>query len=442
MPRTCRLTAIRTCLLIAGSSLFPIAIDAQAAGLSHTDRSARRRCAVAKRSSSHRKSAHARRHHVAANRSCAKRRPAPPAQNGTSGEGPTSAPPAPALSPPEQSSAASGSSAPSVVAEAVPSGTQEPTGSTGSTGSAASFRFFSPSSVWNEPLPTDAALDPHSSELVKELESEVVRELLTETGPWINTTSDSVPVYTVEADQPTVSVELEGGLEPALASSWQAVPLPPAAQPAAGTDKALVVWQPSTDRMWEFWRLSNTGSGWSASWGGSMQDVSSNPGVYGPEAWPGAQTWWGSSATSLALVGGLITLQDLQRGRIEHALAMAIPNVRAGVYALPAQRDDGRSENPLSLPEGAHLRLDPSLDLSTLHLSPLALMIAEAAQRYGIIVRDKAGNITFFGEDPTPTHTNPYAGPGGYFEGKYPSQILSSFPWSHLQVLSMILREG
>ena len=273
-------------------------------------------------------------------------------------------------------------------------------------------------------------------------DAEISRELHAHSGPWIDTTSDSVPIYTVSAGQPTVPVQLERDLEPALASSWSAVPLPPTAQPAAGADKFLVVWQPSTDRMWEFWQLVHGSSGWSASWGGSMQNVSADPGVYGPEAWPGAKPWWGASASSLAIVGGLMTFQDLQQGLIEHALAMAIPNVRSGVYALPAQREDGRSANALSLPEGARLRLDPKLDLRTLHLPPLTLMMAEAAQRYGIIVRDQSPNVAFFGQDPTPTKTNPYLGGSGYFGGQYPSQLLASFPWSHLQVLKMNLREG
>jgi hypothetical protein len=277
--------------------------------------------------------------------------------------------------------------------------------------------------------------------LVENLDTQVSHELSVGDGPWINTTSDSVPIYTVEASQPTVAVQLEAE-EPALAASWSEVPLPPTAKAAAGTDKTLVVWQPSTDRMWEFWRLVHKASGWAASWGGSMQNVSSDPGVYGTEAWPGAEPWWGVSATSLAIVGGLMTFEDLQQGRIEHALAIAIPNVRANVYALPAQRDDGQSTNPQTLPEGAHLRLEPQLDLAALHLPPLTLMMAEAAQKYGIIVRDKASNVAFFGQAPASTETNPYAGPSGYFAGELPSQLLASFPWSYLQVLNMSLREG
>jgi hypothetical protein len=302
------------------------------------------------------------------------------------------------------------------------------------------FRFFSPHSFWNESLADDAALDPNSSQLVATFDAEVAQELQDESGPWINTTDYSVPIYTVPADQPTVRVRLVSRfLAPALQRAWNRVPLPPTAQPAAGTDSVLVIWQPSTDRLWEFWRLAHEPSGWQASWGGAMRDVSSNPGVYNRKAWPGAKPWWGSSASSLSITGGLITFKDLLRGRINHALALAVPDVRAGAYALPARRSDGQSPDPLSLPEGAHLRLDPNLNLAALHLPRLTLMIARAARRYGIFVRDKARVVHFFGQDPVSVKHNPYTGPGGYFEGEYPSQLLASFPWSRLQVLKMDL---
>ncbi len=149
---------------------------------------------------------------------------------------------------------------------------------------------------------------------------------------------------------------------------------------------------------------------------------------------------WGACATSLSIAGGLITLEDLEKGQINHALAIAIPNPRAGVYASPAQRTDGSSTEPLSLPEGAHLRLDPSLDLASLHLPRLTLMMAEAAQRYGIFVRDTAANVAFYAQDPIPTgDRTPTPAPHGYYEGKSAQQLLEAFPWSHLQLLKMEL---
>ena len=305
------------------------------------------------------------------------------------------------------------------------------------------FRFFSASSFWNEPVAASQSLAPNSPQLVEALTAEIATEEQSAEGPWVDTTSYSVPVYTVPADQPTVPVTLgRGRAARALQSAFAAVPLPSNAQPAIGTDSVLALWQPSTDRLWEFWRLKRVGTGWEATWGGAMQHVSTDPGVYGTGVWPGSKPWWGSSASSLSLVGGLITLEDLQSGQIDHALAIAIPEVRAGVYASPAQRDDGKSLNPLALPEGAELRLNPNLDLTSLHLPHTTQVIAEAAQRYGIFVRDTARNVTFYAQDPIPTGTDPYSGPTGYFEGKRPSQLLQSFPWSELQVVKMSLHRN
>jgi hypothetical protein len=305
------------------------------------------------------------------------------------------------------------------------------------------FRLFSPSSIWNEPAPSGAAVDPASVGLVASLASTVFAEREAKAGPWINTASYSVPVYTVAKDQPTVRVTLEkASSAPALQAAWEAVPLPEDAHPAEGTDGVLVLWQPSTDRLWEFWRLSRSSDGWHAAWGGAMQHVSANAGVYGSEAWPGAQSWWGDSASSLELAGGLITLEELQCGVIDHALAIALPEIRAGVYASPAKREDGKSSDPLSLPEGARLRLNPRLNLQELHLPRVTLMIAQAAQRYGIYVRDGARNVTFFAQDPTPTGANPYIGAEGYFEGMTPAQLLAPFPWSQLEVLQMELHKS
>lgn len=278
--------------------------------------------------------------------------------------------------------------------------------------------------------------------MIAAFDQEIAKYTEEKKGPGINTTSWSVPIYKVSASQATVKVALwEPSRQPAMQAAWEAVPLPSNAHPANGTDKHLVVWQPSTSKLWEFWKLEQTTTGgWEARWGGAMEKASSNPGVYGPEAWSGARNGWGASASSLSIAGGVITLEDLEMGKINHALAMALPAVRAEVYALPAHRTDGRSTAITSIPEGAHLRLDPSLDLASLKLPRLTLMIAEAAQRYGIFVRDGAAKVSFYAQDPTPTGTNPYTGTTGYFEGKTPGQLMESFPWTHLQLLLMELQ--
>jgi hypothetical protein len=317
-----------------------------------------------------------------------------------------------------------------------------PSRSSGQTLVSAPFRFFSASSVWNTQLSANEEIDASSPFVMQAFQEEIAAGEAAHRGPWINTTKYSVSLYTVPAHEQTVTVQLRGTSEPALARAWKAVPLPDDAQPSPGSDGDLFVWQPSSDRLWEFWRLKRTAGGWSARWGGAMRHVSADSGVYEPRVWPGAKDGWGVSASSMSLVGGLITLEDLQKGRINHALALAIPGVRGGVYASPAHRTDGYSSNPLALPEGAHLRLNPALNLASLHLPPVTLMIAEAAQQYGIYVTDgtgKSGVVQFSAQDPVGMSTDPYEGPGGYFGGQSPLQILSAFPWSQLELLQMEL---
>jgi hypothetical protein len=309
--------------------------------------------------------------------------------------------------------------------------------------STAHFRFFSPTSFWNKSPAYDARLDPGSAGLMAAFDKEVNRELTAGNGPWINTTRYSVPIYTVGASQPTVRVQLNSDFPAeALRAAFAQVPLPPGAYPSGGTDGHLVVWQPASDRLWEFWRFVRAPAGPQASWGGAIGEVSADPGAYGPEAWEGATPSWGASASSLSIAGGLIRLEDLQRGEINHALAISIPGVRAGVYSSPAQRTDGKSTSPLSLPEGAHMRLDPDLDLDTLQMPPITRLIAEAAQRYGIFVRDGGSVVHFIAQDPVTVSKDPYTGLSGYFEGKSPRQLLASFPWSHLQLLKMELHSS
>lgn len=218
------------------------------------------------------------------------------------------------------------------------------------------------------------------------------------------------------------------------------MPLPADARPAAGPDAHLTVIQPSTNSMWEFWKLRKEGDQWQAGWGGAIHNLSSNPGYYTAGAWPGAQSDWGASATSLPVVAGTMTIGELESGHIDHALAIAIPNARKGVFAFPAQRTDGTLEAAQSIPEGTTFRLDPNLDVQALHLPPVVAMMAEAAQRYGIIVRDKTLHaIGFYAEDPSPLGANPYT---RLFDGKTPGELLQSFPWSHLQVVKTSLKSN
>jgi hypothetical protein len=276
---------------------------------------------------------------------------------------------------------------------------------------------FSPSSVWNRELGAHERLASDSRRLTDDL----VNEVSASHGGWINTWDYSDPVYVVAGDQRDVRVTLDVQ-NPALQKAFAAVPIPAGARAALGTDEHMSVWQPSTNRMWDFWHMRQVGGIWHARWGGEMTDVSQNPGYFQNR---GSDLNWGATATGLPLLGGLITYADLQQGYIDHAVSLALPETESQRWVWPAQRTDGATWgiNGAAIPEGTHFELNPALDLATLHLSPVALMIARAAQRYGA--------VAFFGQAPT-TSSDPWT---AAFEGKYPNQVLEGFPWSHLEVV-------
>jgi hypothetical protein len=304
---------------------------------------------------------------------------------------------------------------------------------------AAAPRLFAPDSVWNAPLAPNTPVDPASATLVKTLRDTVAQNMAAGWGPWIETTGTS-PLYTVSADQPTVRVALDpASWKVGLQRTFEAVPIPPNAVPATSPDAHMTIWQPSTDRLWEMWLARRQADGWHASFGGAMANVSSSPGYFDTNSWPGlSQPWWGATATSLPAIAGTVTISELRSGVIPHTLAMAIPTARAKTYALPAQRTDGTSTSPASIPEGARFRLDPALDLAKLNLPPVTRALAVAAQRYGMIVTDVTHHaVSFAAENPGLSGANPYP---GLFGSPYPNAVMNAFPWDHLQLVKMILR--
>ena len=302
-------------------------------------------------------------------------------------------------------------------------------------------QLFAPDSVWNAPLPATAPLDPASSVLVKTLGDTVAQNNAAGWGTWISTAGTS-PLYTVSDSQPTVRVQLDAGSwKIGLQKTFEAVPIPPIAQPAAGADAHMTVWQPSTNHLWEFFKASKQADGWHASFGGTMANVAQSPGYFNTDSWPGlSQTWWGATASSLPVIAGTMLISELKRGVIPHALAMNIPWAKPKTWSWPAQRTDGSSTDPNAIPEGARFRLDPSLDIDKLTLPPMTRMMAKAAQRYGMIVRDQTGHaVSLFAENPAQYGNNPYTEPGGFYGGPNPSAVMRAFPWDKLQVVKMDL---
>ena len=275
-----------------------------------------------------------------------------------------------------------------------------------------SSRLFAADSVWNACFPADAPVDPRSTDMVRGLLEEVGREQAAGTGPYVQTDAYSTPLYVAGKHQPVVRVSLDDPHEPGrrgLQRAFSKVPI-------SGTrdrrrDRChMTVWQPSRDRLWELaGPQGSTAAGARA--GAARSSTSAEPRLFDARSWPRlSRSNWGATATSLPVIAGTILVRELRAGQINHALALGLPAPRAESFAWPAQRTDGTGP-PDAIPEGARLRLDPDLNLDSLGLPPITLMMARAAQRYGMIVRDQThAAIGFYAQDPVHAKRGPYSG--------------------------------
>jgi hypothetical protein len=301
--------------------------------------------------------------------------------------------------------------------------------STPSKADAATPRPFSPTSFYNQELPASTPTDPKSDLFVADIQDQIKTYY---GNVAINTTQFAPPVYVVDAGVPTIAVKSSNcqgtGINAGFVEQMSAVPMPANAIASAGTDKEMVIWQPSTDQLWEMWKAENRADGWYACWGGRMQNVSTSDGVF--------PSYYGVAATSLSLLGGLMTIEELQRGVIDHAIAFSLVRTRKYVYSYPAHRTDGAYDDVNAIPEGQRFRLDPTLNVDAMNISPMAKMVAKAMQKYGAVVRDKSGSVALYGENPMPLvnagQTNPY---NAIFAGKPSYQVMNGFPWNRMQAL-------
>jgi hypothetical protein len=109
--------------------------------------------------------------------------------------------------------------------------------------------FSASNSVWNTTEMDNSNVDPSSKSLVETLNYWGAHNM-----NGINTTAYSSPIYTVPAGQPTTPVVLDWG-SPPLGAALSSAPIPPEAMAAVGRDETLVVYQPNSNQLWEFWHM-------------------------------------------------------------------------------------------------------------------------------------------------------------------------------------------
>jgi hypothetical protein len=264
------------------------------------------------------------------------------------------------------------------------------------------------------------------------------------TGPGYSTNGGSIhgnwetftpSIFVVPLSQPRQKVTLlenppgnkprPAGAANSLQTYFEAVPLPLIAEVPSGglvqntgTDKELCVL--CGKEMWEMWKLEGEEGAYTFRYGGYIADMTRWNGVFTNE--------WGARASGLALIGGLVTLQDITevvrhtKNRsapvpLYHAIQINLPVTSTGEGATPpATRFDEASNIPELIPvgkgfpnEGQPNPAYPNKDAvaegrwftfpPTAHpaeyaiTTPLAEWLFECVRRRGIFVGDSGGGV-------------------------------------------------
>jgi len=196
----------------------------------------------------------------------------------------------------------------------------------------------------------------------------------------------------------------------------------PAGPEDTDADGHLVLYDVETGIEYDYWQATTVRTAPCQSLGGGRQGTRVLEtgtvdwfDVRGPGANPA--TYFSARATGVPLLAGLILPEDVTRGRIDHALAVAVPGLRnlSPDHWEPLESDwfsptsttetDYYSTDPHAMAAGQRLHIRESLvddegqplDEST--LAPITRLFIETMRTYGAYVIDNAGGFTFYAED-------------------------------------------
>ncbi len=288
--------------------------------------------------------------------------------------------------------------------------------------------FYSPASFWNTPIGPKPSIDPNSAAMVATLEAGANQQRPI---AWVRY---SVPVYYANAATARVNVSLNARYS-AGATELTNVPIPSNAKPAAGSDAAMTIFDTTTGCEYDFFQARESAAGsWSASTGNALVGgIGIGSGTFVSPANP-------ARGSSFALPGGVILPEELATGQINHALLFALDagGVAGGGPVRPSYNSDGIAHGLGLLPEGAHVQLDPSLNLYSLRLREnWQITIARAMQTYGMYLGDKSGpngGITLYALDPK---SDASLGPFDYPWGNTEYPTVPAVLYQHLRVLAL-----
>lgn len=278
------------------------------------------------------------------------------------------------------------------------------------------WRPFASTSPWNTPIPANPEIDPNSAAFIQQFSTATSNY---DPRFWVNIQKATIPVWFATAQSPLYKVTCPG-----TKCTWAtAVPIPPEARPDPSSDAHMVIIDPTRTHSYDFFNVKKDANGnWTAAVGVDYDLLGQG---YRPAGQGSAR------ASGLPAAAGLIRLDEVRSGRIEHALALAYREP-GPCFVWPASTNGYYQANPNAMPLGAHLQLDPTLDLNTLGLSAGAKVIARALQEYGAYVVARNSSVIVLTAEPA------YAYPSDPWAGLLKeNDLLTKLPANRFRVLKM-----
>lgn len=152
---------------------------------------------------------------------------------------------------------------------------------------------------------------------------------------------------------------------------------------APGTgDRHVLVLDSGNCQLYELYSAykDSSGPGWSAA-SGAIFDLYSDK--LRPDGWTSAD------AAGLPILPGLVRYDEVQSGKITHALRFTVWQTQKG-YVHPATHQAGATTNPAFPPMGLRVRLKASHDVSG--YTGEARVVLNALRKYGMFVADNGSS--------------------------------------------------
>ncbi len=233
---------------------------------------------------------------------------------------------------------------------------------------------FPADNPWNEPVDS-LPVAANSATIVSSIGAGTGLHPDFGSGLW-NGSPIGIPVTTVPAGTPPSPVTFDYADE----SDAGPYPIPSNVKIEGGSDRHAILLEPRLCRLYELYALQKIGGSWTAG-SGAIWNLRSN--ALRPAGWTSAD------AAGLPILPGLARYEEVERGRITHALRFTVSRTR-NTYVWPARHAASSLTSTSLPPMGLRVRLKASFDISG--FPPQARVVLQALKTYGMMVADNGSN--------------------------------------------------